>query len=270
MSRHPPPGVPAQRHGPFERSISVAAFVAAAFIVLPLAALAVRAPWRDLTALVVDPTVLDALQVSLVTSLAAAGLAVGLGTPLAWVIARRTFPGRNILRSVVTLPMVLPPVVAGVGLLMAFGRRGLLGGALEVAGLRLPFTTLGAVVAAAFVSMPFYVVTVESGLRIRGQDWEEAAATLGAGPAHRAFRVTLPAVRSSIAAGLALTWARALGEFGATITFAGNLPGETQTMPLAVYVELQTRPGAAVVLSLMLLVVAGLVLIASRRLETWR
>jgi molybdate transport system permease protein len=188
-----------------------------------------------------------------------------LGVPLAWVLARVPFRGRTLVRALVTLPMVLPPVVGGAALLFAFGRRGFLGrhfGSLP--WFPLPFTTRGVVLAETFVAMPFLVVSAEAGLRQMNQRYEEAAATLGAGPWRRFWTVTVPLIAPSLAAGAALAWARALGEFGATITFAGNLPGRTRTMPSAIYVALESNPDGAIALSLILLVVSLTVLVALR------
>jgi len=179
------------------------------------------------------------------------------GVPLAWVLARSRFPGRSLLRALVTVPLVLPPVVGGVGLLLALGRRGFVGRLLDQwFGLTLPFTSAGVVLAETFVAMPFLIVTVEGALRAADLGLEEAAATLGSGPLQTFGRVTLPLIAPGLVAGSVLAWARALGEFGATITFAGNLPGVTQTMPLAVYQALQRDPDAAVALSLVLLTVS--------------
>jgi molybdate transport system permease protein len=197
--------------------------------------------------------------------LSATAIAIVFGVPLAWVQARMRFPGQNILRALTTLPMVLPPVVGGVALLLAFGRRGLIGGYLfDLYGFRLPFTTAGVILAETFVSMPFLVITVEAGLRSMNRRLEDAARTLGAHRRTVFLRVTLPLIAPSIFAGALLCWSRALGEFGATITFAGNFPGQTQTMPLAVYLLLETRPDAAVTLSLVLVVVSLAVLVALR------
>ena len=241
------------------------AAVGVAFLVLPLAALAVRTPWGSAWSRLSDPVVTAALRLSVTTSLLALAVATVLGVPLAWVLARTTFPGRRLVRALAVLPMVLPPVVGGVALLLAFGRRGLFGAPLEAAtGLTLPFTTFGVVVAEAFVAMPFLVVTVEAGLRAMDQRYEEAAATLGASRWTVLRRVTLPLVGPSVAAGMALAWARALGEFGATITFAGNLPGETQTMPLAVFLALESDPEAAYLLSFLLLAISVAVLVGLR------
>jgi molybdate transport system permease protein len=234
-------------------------------LVLPLVGLTVRTPWRRVGELVTDPVVLQALRLSIVSSLAALAVSVVLGVPLALVFARYDFPGKPFVRALAVLPMVLPPVVGGVGLLAAFGRRGLVGRPLaEATGVTLPFTPLAVVLAATFVAMPFLIVTVESGLRMVDRRLEDAAATLGADRWTILRRVVLPAVWPSLAAGMALCWARALGEFGATITFAGNLPGRTQTMPLAVYLELERNPEAAYLISFILLAVSVAVLVALR------
>ena len=204
---------------------------------------------------------LSALRLSLESASAATAASLVVGVPLAWVLARVRLPGIGALRALVTVPLVLPPVVGGVALLLAFGRNGVLGAHLaDWFGLSLPFTQLGVIVAETFVAMPFLVVTVEGALRSSDLGLEEAAATLGASRITIFRRVTLPLIGPSLLAGSVLCWARALGEFGATITFAGNFPGTTQTMPLAVYNALQTDPDAAIALSLVLLVVAVAVL----------
>ncbi len=231
------------------------------FLALPLVGLLVRAPWRALPRLLSTPEVLDALRLSLLTATLATAICLVLGVPLAWVLARSDLPGGSILRALVTLPLVLPPVVGGVALLLVFGRRGLLGDPL---GISLPFTTAGVVVAEAFVAMPFLVISVEGALRASDRRYEDAAATLGATRWTAFRRVTLPMVLPGVVAGSVLCWARALGEFGATITFAGSFPGVTRTMPLAVYLALETDPQAAVALSLALLAVSVLVLVALR------
>ena len=241
------------------------AAVGLAFLALPLAGLVVRTPWRQLPTDLAAPGVLTALRLSLVCSLTAVAVSCVIGVPLAWLLARGPFRGRSVARALVILPMVLPPVVGGVALLLAFGRHGLIGQWLDRAfGITLPFSTAGAVMAETFVAMPFLVITVEAGLRSLGQRYEDAAATLGAGRWTTFRRVTLPLLAPALGAGAALCWARALGEFGATITFAGNLPGRTQTMPLAVYVALQNNSGAAMSLSLVMLVVSLAVLVALR------
>jgi molybdate transport system permease protein len=233
--------------------------------VLPLVGLLVRAPWSTLPSRLADPAIVAALRLSLITATLATGVSLVLGVPLAWVLARTDLPGRRFVRALVTVPLVLPPVVGGVALLLVFGRKGLLGAWLDAHfGITLPFTTPGVVVAEAFVAMPFLVISVEGALRGADARYEEAAATLGAGRWTAFRRVTLPLVAPGIAAGAVLCWARALGEFGATITFAGNFPGRTQTMPLAVYLALEQDLDAAIVLSLVLLVVSVVVLASLR------
>jgi molybdate transport system permease protein len=245
--------------------IGVMAGIAALFLLLPLVALALRTPWTDLGSLVAGGRVRDALRVSLIAATASLALATLLGIPLAWVLARVEFPGKWWLRAFATLPMVLPPVVGGVALLLAYGRRGLVGEPLgDLTGITLPFSMTAVVLAGTFVSMPFLVVTVEAALRSTDTRYEEAAASLGAGSWYAFRRVSLPMAAPALGAGMALTWARALGEFGATITFAGNLPGRTQTMPLAVFLELETDPQAAYLLSFLLLAVSLVVLVALR------
>jgi molybdate transport system permease protein len=240
-----------------------AALALLGLFVLPAAGLLERTPWRDLFGLLGEPSVREALRLSLVCSLSATALSVMLGLPLAWMLARAPLPGRGVVRALILLPMVLPPVVGGVALLLAFGRRGLVGQWLEQwFDLRLPFTTPGVVLAETFVAMPFLVITVEGALRSLDPRYEDAAATLGAGRLTVLRRVTLPLIRPSLVAGAVLTWARALGEFGATITFAGNFEGRTQTMPLAVFMALETNPPAAIALSLVLLAVSVTVLAA--------
>ncbi|MDP1820555.1 MAG: ABC transporter permease [Acidimicrobiales bacterium] len=237
-------------------------------VVLPVAALAVRAPWSDLEDLLGDRTNREALRLSLVVSLWALAASVLVGFPIAWLLARVEFPGRAFVRALITLPMVVPPVVGGVALLVAFGRRGLVGQWLDQwFDVRLAYTTTAAVLAATFVSLPFFVVTVESALRAADRRPEDAARTLGARPGTVLWRVTLPGVRGAIGAGAALAWARALGEFGATITFAGSFEGRTQTMPLAISKALERDVESAILLSLGLLAVAVVVLVALR--ERW-
>ncbi len=246
----------------------VLALLAVALVALPLAGLLWRTPWPDVGELLASDVVVDALRLSLITSLAATGLSLVFGVPLAWLLARVDFPGRSIVRGLVLLPLILPPVVGGAALLFALGRRGVLGEPLyEASGLVLPFSTSGAILAAAFVAMPFLVITVEGALRNLDERYEGAAASLGAGTWTVLRRVTLPMITPSIMAGLALTWARAFGEFGATITFAGNLPGRTQTLPLAVFVALESNRDIAVAISLLMVVVSLTVLVVLR--ERW-
>jgi len=236
-----------------------------AFLVLPLVGLLVRTPWSTLPQRLAAPGVLAALRLSLLCASLATLLCIVLGVPLAWLLARIDFPGRRLVRALVTVPLVLPPVVGGVALLLVLGGGGLIGSWLDSTfGVTLPFTTAGVVVAEAFVAMPFLVIAVEGALRGVDTRYEEAAATLGASRWTAFRRVTLPLVAPGVAAGAVLCWARALGEFGATITFAGNYPGRTQTMPLAVYLALEQDLDAAIVLSLILLVVSVAILASLR------
>ncbi|WP_256838083.1 ABC transporter permease [Ornithinimicrobium faecis] len=236
-----------------------------AFLLLPLAGLLVRTPWTDLRTLLAQPEVLEALRLSLVTAVMATAICLVLGVPLAWVLARATVPGMRLVRALLTLPLVLPPVVGGVALLLLLGRRGLIGQHLyDWFGLSLPFTTTAVVLSQAFVAMPFLVIAVEGALRGADRRFEDAAATLGASRWLIFRRVTLPLVAPGISAGAVLCFARALGEFGATITFAGNFPGVTRTMPLSVYLALESDPEAAIVLALVLLLVSVVVLVALR------
>ncbi len=245
--------------------LGVPALLGTLFLLVPLLGLLVRAPWRGLSGILADSAVAEALRLSLLCASAATVLSVLLGVPLAWVLARGRFPGLALLRALVTLPLVLPPVVGGVALLLALGRQGIVGRELAaLTGITLPFSTAGVVVAETFVAMPFLVVTVEGAFRGADRGYEEAAATLGATRLTVFRRVTLPLAAPSLVAGAVLCWARALGEFGATITFAGNFPGRTQTMPLAVYVALESRPESAIALSLVLLAVSVSVLVLLR------
>jgi len=245
---------------------AVLAVGALAIVLLPLVGLVQRAPWSTLGRDLRAHEASTALRLSVVTSLGALGVSVLFGVPLAWVLARRVFPGRALVRALVTLPMVLPPVVGGIALLYAFGRDGFAGRILyDLTGWRFVFNTSGAILAETFVAMPFLIVTAESAFRSMDRRAEEAAATLGARPAYRFRRVTLPAVAPALAAGGALTWARALGEFGATITFAGNFSGTTQTTPLLVYLDIESgNEATALALSLVLLAVSLIVLVGLR------
>ncbi|WP_369373189.1 ABC transporter permease [Streptomyces sp. cg36] len=246
-------------------ALAVPALLAVALLALPLVGILVRTKWGELAGHLGSPGTVQALKLSLIVSSWALGLSLVLGVPLAWLLARVPFPGKAFVRSLVLLPMVLPPTVGGVALLLAFGRRGVLGPWLEdTFGITLPFHTSGAVLAATFVAMPFLIISLEGALGGLRPRYEETAASLGASPARVFFTVTLPMVAPGVIAGAALTWARALGEFGATITFAGNLPGTTQTLPLQVYLLLQDEPEAATSVSLLLLAIAMTVLIALR------
>lgn len=248
-------GISARRRVRTPYAIVVPAVVGAAFLLLPLAGLLVRAPWRSLPSLVGAAQVRTALRLSIETATSATALAIVLGVPIAWVLARLNFPGRAALRALIMLPLVLPPVAGGIALLLAYGRHGIVGSWLFTAfGVSLPFTTLGVIVAEAFVAMPFLIVAVEGALRGLDSRYDQVAATMGASRWFTFRHVTLPMLAPGIAAGAVLCWARALGEFGATITFAGSYPGTTQTMPLQVYLALQDDPKAAIALSLVLLV----------------
>ncbi len=245
--------------------IVVLAVVAMVFLVLPLAGLLAETPWSRLPELLTQPVTLEALRLSVITSLAAMVIAIALGVPLAWVLARVSFPGRPIVRALVLLPLVLPPVVGGTALLSALGRRGIIGEPLEsLTGITLPFTTAGVIIAEAFVAMPFLILTVEGALRGMDRRFEDAAVTLGASRGVVFWRVTVPLIAPGLVAGALLAWARALGEFGATITFAGNFPGRTQTMPLAIYTLLETDRDAAIALSVVLLATCIAVLLVLR------
>lgn len=238
--------------------------VALLFFVLPLVGLISRISPGQLVAQLGSPVVRMALGLSLEVSMIALVLSLVLGLPLAYVLARVEFPGRRLARGLVTLPMVLPPVVGGMALMAAFGRRGLLGEWLAGVGVELPFTMAGTVMAVTFVSLPFLVTTLEAGIAGVDRRLEQAAATLGASR-WRIFRtVTLPAIRPALAAGMALCWARGLGEFGATITFAGNRAGRTQTMPLAIYEAINVDMEAAITLGLVLLAVSLILLVGLR------
>lgn len=233
-------------------------------LTLPLLALLLRVPSSTVWAGLRDPLVLQALRLSLVTSLSATGVIVLLGLPAAYLLATRTFRGKALLEALVDLPLVLPPTVAGLALLLAFGRAGLAGKALSFLGLQLPFTTLAVVVAQSFMALPLFVGSARAGFASVDQRYLDAAKTLRASEAEQFWRVLLPLAAPSLAAGAAMAWARALGEFGATITFAGNMPGITQTMPLAVYMALQTNLASAIALSLILMVTSFLLLVVIR------
>ena len=249
------------RAGQRPLGLGVLALLALTLIVLPLLALLARTEWTRLPEHLADPSVVPALRLSALTTLSTTAIALLLGTPLAWFLARSSHVAVPWLRALVTVPLVLPPVVGGVALLMAWGRRGLVGEPLAtLAGVTIPFTPVAVVLAETFVAMPFYVVAVEGTLRAIDHRFDDVAATLGATPARTFRTVSVPMAAPGIAAGAALAWARALGEFGATITFAGNFPGRTQTAPLAVYTALERDPDTAVALSVVMLLVSVVVL----------
>ena len=243
------------------------AIVAAALLVVPVIALLIRAPWSGLSQVYREYRFWDALRISIETSLATTAISVAFGVPLAWMLARRSFPGRSLVRAAVTLPLVLPPVVGGVAMFFALGRNGVLGRYLEQwFGFSLPFTEFGVVIAETFVAMPFLVVTVEGAFRSSDRGLEEAGATLGASRLRVFTRVTVPLVTPSLIAGSVLCWARAIGEFGATSIFGGNIPGSTMTMPTLVLnvFQIQGDPEAATALSLPLMLIAVVVLVSLR------
>lgn len=255
----------AMRHPGLGLRLGIPAAVALAVIVVPLGALLARTDWGALPAHLSEPSVVPALRLSALTTLTTTAISMVVGTPLAWLLSRSTHRAAAWIRAVVTVPLVLPPVVGGVALLMAYGRNGVVGRPLDtVFGITVPFTPVAVVLAETFVAMPFYVVAVEGAMRSVDRRFDDLAATLGASPWRAFTRVAVPMAAPGVAAGAALAWARALGEFGATITFAGNFPGRTQTAPLAVYAALEQSPEAAVALSVAMLLVCVLVLGALR------
>lgn len=255
-----------QAYSGVPRWIYAVAVLASLVVVLPLLAMVARVNWASFLPLVTSESALSALGLSLRTSAASTVLCILLGVPLALVLARGRFPLQGLLRSLVLLPLVLPPVVGGIALLYTFGRQGLLGSTLEVLGLQIAFSTTAVVLAQTFVALPFLVVSLEGALRTGGERYEAVAATLGASPGRVFRRVTLPLVLPGLASGAVLSFARSLGEFGATLTFAGSLQGVTRTLPLEIYLQRETDPDAAVALSLVLVVVAvAVVALAYRR-----
>ncbi|HSS68534.1 MAG TPA: ABC transporter permease [Nocardioidaceae bacterium] len=259
-------GAPSQGRPPL--ALTVPAAVAVAFLALPVIGVLVKAPWSSLGDVLSSPDARTSLRLSLETTSITTVCCIVLGVPLAWLLARTSFRGRGVVRALVTLPLVMPPVVGGVALLLAFGRNGVVGKYLDSwFGITLPFTTPAVIVAQTFVALPFMVISVEGAFRASDVRYDAAAATLGASRWTTFRRVTMPLALPGIVSGAILSWARALGEFGATITFAGNFPGTTRTMPTQVYLALQSDPDAAIALSLALIVVSVAVLIALR--ERW-
>ncbi|MCX6397056.1 MAG: ABC transporter permease [Propionibacteriales bacterium] len=252
------------------RWVYVPAGLGAAFVLLPLVAIVLKVDWANFGSLITSESSRDALSLSLRTSTASTVLCVLIGVPMATVLARTTFPGQAVARSLVLLPLVLPPVVGGLALLYTFGRRGLLGHTLEVLDLQIAFSTIAVVLAQTFVALPFLVVSLEGSLRTAGDQYERVAATLGAGPTTVFRRVTLPLVLPGLLAGAVLSFARAMGEFGATITFAGSLQGVTRTLPLEIYLQRESDPDAAVALALVLVVFAVVVITIARPDRTTR
>ncbi len=253
-----------RRHAPW--FLLIPGLIAVIFLVLPVIGLVTQAPWGSFGSLLSDPVTRDALRISALSSLCATAICIVLGTPLAWLLARNALPGTRFIRALVVVPLLLPPVVAGVGLLTAFGRRGFAGSFLyDQFGIQFPFTTAGVIIAETFVAMPFLIITVEAGFRGLHKEYEEVAATLGASSWQTFRHVTLPLVAPALLSGVVLCWARAVGEFGATIGFAGNFPGVTQTMPLAIYSELEVDRSLAIGLSVILLMVCLVILVLLRR-----
>jgi len=248
------------------RFVRIVALLGVAFLALPIVGLLKRVAWSALWTQLTDVATRDALRISLYASVCATVVALVLGLPLAWCLARMQFTGRRFVRALVLLPMFIPPVVGGVALLGAYGKsNGLLGGLLNsMFGIQLTYSLWGVIVAEAFVALPFLVLSLEGGLRSIDTKYEESAAVMGATDLARFTRVTLPLLKPSLVAGLMLAWARALGEFGATITFAGNIQGRTQTAPLAVYTMLESNPEGAYALSFLLVAVSVGVLVGLR------
>ena len=247
------------------RWVMILAAVGAAFVLLPLVAMVLRVNWAEFVPLITSESSVAALLLSLRTSLAATALCVIFGVPMALVLARTDFWGQKVLRSLVLLPLVLPPVVGGIALLYTFGRRGLLGQTFEVLGVDIAFSTTAVVIAQTFVALPFLVLSLEGALRTVGTRYEVIGATLGASPTTVLRRITLPLVLPAVLSGAVLSCARALGEFGATLTFAGSLQGTTRTLPLEIYLQRETDPDTAVALSLVLVVVAVLIVTVAHR-----
>ena len=246
-------------------SLIIPGMIALAFLLVPLIAILADAPWGSFLTIISSPTALEALRISLIASVSAAGLVFVTGVPLAWILARDVLPGTRFWRALVIVPLLLPPVVSGVALLSAFGRRSLVGGWIyDLTGFQFPFSIAGVILAATFVALPFLVITVEGAIRSVDRDIEDAAAVDGASTRRIFQSITLPSIAPALVAGTVLAWARAVGEFGATITFAGNLEGSTQTMPLAVYTALESDRDSAIALSIMLLVVAVAILVSLR------
>jgi molybdate transport system permease protein len=255
-------------HGRAPLALTIPALIALLFLIFPVVAIFVRAPWGTLGRDLSTPEALDALRLSLETTLVSTAACAVLGIPLAWVLARTAFRGRSLVRALVTLPLVLPPVVGGIALLLALGRNGIVGKPLyDAFGITFPFTTEGVILAQTFVALPFMVISVEGAFRASDPRYDEAAATLGASRWSTFRRVTLPLALPGIVAGSVLSWARALGEFGATVTFAGNFPGVTRTMPVQIYLARYEDTDSAIALSLVLIVVSVAVLALLR--ERW-
>ncbi|MCJ1687590.1 ABC transporter permease [Rathayibacter sp. VKM Ac-2927] len=266
MTRSPVTRRPVTLSAGVPRWVVAVAVVGGAFVLLPLVGILTRVDWAGFVPLITSDSSIAALLLSLRTAAAATALCLVIGVPMALTLARTSFPGQGLVRALVLLPLVLPPVVGGIALLYTFGRLGLLGGALEALGIRIAFSTTAVILAQTFVALPFLVLSLEGALRSAGDRYESVAATLGARPSTVLRRVTLPLILPGLLSGAILSFARALGEFGATLTFAGSLQGVTRTLPLEIYLQRETDPDAAVALSLVLVVVAVLVIgLAHRR-----
>lgn len=253
------------------RWIFLPAAAGAVFVVVPLLAIALKVDWPRFGSLVTSPASVAALLLSLRTAAASTVLCLVLGVPLALVMARHGSVMIRVLRPLILIPLALPPVVGGLALLYTFGRLGLLGHYLEAAGVRIAFTTAAVVLAQTFVSLPFLVIALEGAARTAGAEYETVAATLGARPSTVWWRVTLPLLRPGLLSGAVLAFARALGEFGATLTFAGSREGVTRTLPLEIYLQRESDPDAALALSILLVLVAAVVVVTlgARRLNGW-
>jgi len=253
------------------RWVYLPAALATVFVGLPLVAIAVKVDWSRFGSLITSPASRAALLLSLRTATASTLLCLILGVPLALVLARHRGALARVLRPLILLPLVLPPVVGGIALLYVFGRLGLLGHYLDAAGIRIAFTTTAVVLAQTFVSLPFLVIALEGAARTAGSDYDMVAATLGASPATVWWRVTLPLLAPGLVSGAVLAFARALGEFGATLTFAGSREGVTRTLPLEIYLQREGDPDAAVALSILLIAIAAVVVVGlgARRIAGW-
>jgi molybdate transport system permease protein len=251
-------------------AVFAATFVALAFLLFPIVAIFARVPPGRLVAQLSNPVVTDALVISLKTTAIAQALVLLFGTPAAYLLATRGFPGRSLAITLVELPLVLPPAVAGIGLIAALGRFGLLGGALSALGVRLGLTQAAVVIAVAFVASPLYLRQAIATFEMVDPDVVAASRTLGAGPGRTFFRVVLPLARSGLAAGEALAFARGLGEFGATIMFAGSLQGVTQTLPLAIYQEFSVNFDITLAMSAVLVLVSAALLVALKVTIQWQ
>jgi molybdate transport system permease protein len=254
----------------FSALLALCGGITLAFLAIPIVALFTQVPLGDVPGLLGRPAVRDALAVTARTNVVANALILGFGTPTAWLIARRRFPGRALVITLVELPLVLPPAVAGIGLLAAVGTGGLFGGALRDAGIQLPFTEAAVVLAIAFVASPFYVRQAISAFESVDPTLTDAARTLGAGPGRTFWRVGLPLAAGGLLAGWVLAFARGIGEFGATIIFAGNVRGQTQTLTLTIYEQLESSLDVALAIGVLLVVLSGGVLLSYKILSSWR